>query len=192
MTRSLFLVFSFLLISGMAFSQGKDNSLEGVPFKERIVTGGGFGLGFGSSQDFISVSPVIGYSLTKKLIAGTGLTYRYTNFKAIRPSVKLTDYAVNPFARYMVYNGFFVQAEYEYLNYELPFISGSSVETSRQNFDSVMAGGGVIQPLGRNLAFYAMVLYNFSYTNSPNQFYQPYSSPFVVRAGINIGGFLGL
>jgi hypothetical protein len=36
-----------------------------------------------------------------------------------------------------------------------------------------------------------MALYNFSYVNNPNT-YTPYDSPFVLRAGINIGGFLGL
>ena len=35
---------------------GYDNNLKGIPFKERIVTGGGLGLSFGSTQDFISVS----------------------------------------------------------------------------------------------------------------------------------------
>lgn len=47
-----------------------ENSLEGVPFKERIVTGGGLGLSFGSNQDFISLSPIIGYAFTKKFVAG--------------------------------------------------------------------------------------------------------------------------
>jgi hypothetical protein len=189
MIRSIFFAFFFFIVSGLAFSQGKDNSLEGVPFKERIVTGGGLGLGFGSTQDFISVSPVIGYSITKKFIAGTGITYRYTNYKFYNPSIKLTDYAINPFGRYMVYNGIFLQVEYEYLNYELPI---TATETTRQGFDSFMGGGGIIQPLGRNLAFYAMVLYNFSYTNPRPGTYSPYTSPLVIRAGINIGGFLGI
>jgi hypothetical protein len=116
-----FQIFLLLVVSGLsAFGQGKDNSLKGVPFKERIVTGGGLGLGFGSVQDFISVSPVLGYSLTKKFIAGTGITYRYTNYKYYNPSLKLTDYAVSPFLRYNIYRGIFAQTEYEYLNYEFP------------------------------------------------------------------------
>jgi hypothetical protein len=189
MTRLSLLALLFILISGTAFSQGKDNSLKGVPFKERIVTGGGLGLGFGSTQDFISVSPVIGYSITKKFMAGTGFTYRYTNYKFYKPSIKLTDYAINPFARYTIYKGFFVQTEYEYLNYELPV---SITETTREGFNSVMAGGGLVQPMGRNLAFYIMALYNFSYTNPAPGEYSPYASPLIIRAGINIGGFLGI
>ena len=91
---------------GSAFAQGENNSLKDVPFKERIVTGGGLGLGFGSNQDFISLSPVIGYALTKKIIAGSGFTFRYTNYKFYNPSIKLIDYAVNPFIRYTFYREF--------------------------------------------------------------------------------------
>jgi hypothetical protein len=188
MKRTLLLV--FLVAAGSAvFGQGKDNSLKGVPFKERIVTGGGLGLGFGSVQDFVSVSPVIGYSITKKFIAGTGITYRYTNFKLSTPSIKLNDYAISPFLRYNIYRGFFVQTEYEYLNYEFPI---NTTETIRMDFKSFLAGGGLVQPIGRNLAFYVMALYNFSYQQPVPGRISPYSSPFVLRAGINIGGFLGL
>ncbi|MCI0751981.1 MAG: hypothetical protein L0Y35_09090, partial [Flammeovirgaceae bacterium] len=64
-------LFVFILITPLVFGQGKDNSLKGVPVQERIVFGGGMGLSFGSQQDFISLSPLIGYKLTAKLIAGT-------------------------------------------------------------------------------------------------------------------------
>jgi hypothetical protein len=168
--------------------QGKDNSLKGVSFKERIVTGGGLGLGFGSVQDYISLSPVIGYSLTKKFIAGTGITYRYTNYKITTPSIKLNDYAISPFLRYNIYRGFFAQTEYEYLNYEFPV---NTAETIRMDFRSFLAGGGLVQPIGRNLAFYVMALYNFSYQQPVPGRISPYNSPFVIRAGINVGGFLG-
>ena len=169
------------------FSQGKDNSLEGLPLKDRIVTGGGVGLGFGSVQDFFSVSPMIGYRLTARLLGGVGLTYRYTNYKIARPSIKLNDYGVSPFLRFTVYRNIFLQTEYEYLNYEYPVYP--YVENTRRTFDSFMAGGGFIQPLGERMAFYVMALYNFSYEDHAQ--YSPYDSPVVIRAGINIGA-LGL
>jgi hypothetical protein len=189
MLRSIICLTLFTLGLTCCFAQKNDNSLKGVPIKERIVTGGGLGLGFGSIQDYISVSPVIGYSINKKFIAGTGVTYRYTNFKLVSPSVKLTDYAVNPFLRYTVYKGIFLQTEFEYLNYEF-YVSRS--ETTRLDFNSFLAGAGLIQPLGRNLAFYVMALYNFSYQQPVPGRVSPYTSPIVLRAGINIGGFLGL
>jgi hypothetical protein len=174
-------------VSALVFSQGKNNSLKGVPFKERIVTGGGMGLGFGNIQDFVSVSPVIGYRITNRLMAGTSVTYRYTNYKYYKPSIKLNDYGVGPFARFTVYKNIFLQTEYEYLDYEFPTTSRG--ETVRMGFDSFLAGGGFIQPLGRNVGFYLMALYNFSYKDAAAGQYTPYASPIVIRAGVNIGNF---
>lgn len=183
MVRFLLILFFTATTVLSAFSQGKDNSLKGAPLKDRIVTGGGLGLGFGSVQDFFSVSPVIGYRVTAKLLAGTGFTYRYTNYKVFNPSIKLNDYGLNPFLRFTVYRNIFLQTEYEFLNYELPV---NRAETTRETFDSFLAGGGFIQPIGNRLSFYVMALYNFSY--NPNAIgYSPYDSPFVIRAGINIG-----
>lgn len=175
-----------VLSAGMATAQGEDNSLKGVPFQERIVTGGGFGLGFGNVQDFVSVSPILGYAVTRKFLVGSGFTYRYTKYKLVRPNVSFNDYSINPFARYTIYRGIFAQAEFEHLNYE--YLVGPG-ETQRKGFNSFMAGGGFIQPLGNKAAFFVMALYNFSYTAS-DAFYTPYQSPWVIRAGVNIGGFL--
>jgi len=179
------LLFCFIgvVCSTLAFGQGEANSLKGVPAKERIVFGGGFGLAFGSVQDFVSVSPQIGYRITAKLIGGTGFTYRYTNYKLYSPSIKLHDYGVNPFLRFTVYRNIFIQTEYEYLNYEFPY---SQSETVRKDFNSFLAGGGFVQPIGQKVSFYIMALYNFSY-NDTRTSYSPYNSPLVIRAGINIG-----
>ena len=117
---------------------------------------------------------MIGYRLTAKLLAGTGLTYRYTNYKVTRPSIKLNDYGVNPFLRFTVYRNIFVQTEYEHLNYEYPV---TITETTRKSFDSFLAGGGFIQPLGERFSFYLMALYNFSYKDQ--SIYSPYDSPLV-------------
>jgi hypothetical protein len=187
MARFIAAAFFLFSMSFTAFSQGEANSLEGMPLKDRIVTGGGLGLGFGSVQDYFSVSPMIGYRLTAKLLAGTGLTYRYTNYKVVKPSIKLNDYGVSPFLRFTVYRNIFIQTEYEYLNYEYPVFP--YVENTRRTFDSFLAGGGFIQPLGERFAFYLMALYNFSYQDQVQ--YSPYDSPIVIRAGINIGA-LGL
>ncbi|MBT1702115.1 hypothetical protein [Chryseosolibacter indicus] len=186
MIRIASLLFLLVVVSN-AFGQGEENSLKGTPFKDRIVFGGGLGLGFSNVQDFISVSPVVGYRLTERLMAGANISYRYTNYKYYRPSIKLNDYGVGPFARFTVYKNIFVQAEYEYLNYEFP--TSSIGENTRKTFNSFLAGGGFIQPLGPNVGFYLMALYNFSYKNPPAGEYLPYDSPLVLRAGVNIGNF---
>jgi hypothetical protein len=182
MVRSVLFIVYFLLAGiNLAFAQGEDNSLKGVPPNERIIVGGGLGLGFGSYQDYIMISPSIGYLLTKKLMGGINLTYQYNKYKYYSPAITSNSYGGGPFMRFMVYRGIFIHAEYEYLNYDL-------FET-RADFNSVMAGGGFIQPIGNNAAFYLSVLYNFNYdTPNPNEYY-PYSSPWVIRAGISLGQF---
>jgi hypothetical protein len=186
MNRSVIILSAVLASTILTFGQGEKNSLKGTPFKERVVTGGGFGLGFSSAQDYFSVSPVLGYQITTRLMAGSGFTYRFTKYKYYTPALKLKDYAVNPFVRFTVYNNIFLQTEYEYLNYEFPVTIS---ETTRESFSSFLAGGGFIQPLGKKVALYVMALYNFSYKSPMVGEYTPYNSPIIIRAGINIGNF---
>lgn len=174
----------FSLIAEAQNKRGYDNNLKGIPFKERIVTGGGLGLSFGSTQDFISVSPMVGYRVTERLLTGTGVTFRYTRYKYYRPALALTDWGFNPFLRYTIFKNIFLQTEYEYLNYEFPT---TPEESRRKEFNSFLAGGGFIQPIGDRAAFYITALYNFSYKEPlPNE-YSPYYSPLILRAGVSVG-----
>src|SRR5690606_9511546 len=118
MIRTAIFVVLLAAISSAAWAQGEDNSLKGVPAKERIVFGGGMGLGFGSDQDYIMVSPSLGYMLTRKFMAGVNVTYQYNNYKFFSPSMKTHSYGGGPFARYMLFRSIFVHTEYEYLSYE--------------------------------------------------------------------------
>lgn len=190
MARPRILVLTVILcfITVFAFSQSTrkrdDNSLKGVPLKERIVVGGGLGLQFGSQLDVFSVSPMIGYKVTEKFMAGTTVSYRYTKYKFYSPNIKLTDYGVSPFVRYTIYNGIFLQAEYEYLNYEFP---ETATETVRKGYNSFLAGGGFVQPIGDRAAFYLIALYNFSYQSVQPGEYSPYPNPLILRGGITLG-----
>ena len=110
--------------------------------------GGGLGLAFGDVQ-FISIEPVIGYSISPKLSAGGRLIFRYRKDTRYEPEFSTNDYGAGLFLRYMVARPFYVQGEYEHLNYELQSFDGSS---ERQGFDSVYGGFGVAQPIGTNTA----------------------------------------
>lgn len=188
--KTLLLSIVCVLLSTASFGQGEENSLKGVPIKERIVTGGGFGLGFGNAQDFVSISPSIGYSITRKFLVGTGVSYQYTKFKNVYQgkNVVVNNYGINPFARFMVYQGFFVQTEFEHLRYQGILVP--SLEKTNNSFNSFMAGGGLIQPIGNRASFFVMALYNFSFRNPQPGEFLPYNSPWVVRAGVNLGGFI--
>jgi len=185
MMRVVFILF-FIACSLASFAQKKsESSLAGVPFKERIFTGGGMGMSFGSYQDYIAISPMIGYRITEKFWGGSSFTFRYTKYKATTPSFKLYDYGINPFLRYSIFENIFIQAEYEYLNYEYPYSADGT--TIRKTFDSFLAGGGFMQPIGDKAAFYVLALYNFSYQDPLPQDYSPYYSPWIIRAGVSIG-----
>lgn len=180
------LLLLMVILSVSAYAQWGEEQMEEKPsLKDRMFFGGGFGLSFSSNYDFFSVSPIIGYRLSPKVATGLSITYRYTKYKYVTPTISTNDYGLSPFIRYQFYGPLFLHAEYEYLNYEYITYTG---ESNRKSFTSLMAGGGFFQPVGRRAGLYLSLLYNFSYRNptSPNDYY-PYSSPFVVRAGITAG-----
>lgn len=163
-----------------AFAQwGEDEMPEKPSFKDRIFTGGGLGASFSSYYNFVSVSPLVGVTVTPKLATGLQLTYRYSQYKTYRPEITTHDYGVSPFVRFSVVGPLFLHAEYEYLNYEYPY---SVSDTKRRGYSSFMAGGGLFQPVGRRAGLYLLALYNFSYGAD-----SPYDSPLVLRAGITAG-----
>jgi hypothetical protein len=125
------------------------------------------------------VSPLIGYKITPKLAAGVQVQYRYTRYKQVTPKISTNDYGISPFVRYNIYSPFFLQAEYEYLNYEFPITTSESI---RKQYNSFLAGGGIFQPLGRRAGFY-----NFSYRAAGVNEITPYDSPLVLRVGVTAG-----
>lgn len=143
----------------------------------RWYFGGGVGVGFGNIS-YVNISPFAGYRITDEWSVGAGLQYRYRNDDRFGRDLSTTDYGSNVFTRYRIAGPLFVHGEYEYLNFE--YYRGASKE--RTGVSSVLAGGGISQPLGRNASFFAMVLYNLSYSSYASP--APYASPWVVRAGV--------
>lgn len=185
MKKVLLTLVGLTLCSTLALAQWGDEEMdEEASWRDRVFTGGGFGLSFSSYYDYVSVSPLIGYRLTPKLAAGIQAQYRYTKYKEYQFKVSTNDYGASPFVRYSIAGPFFVHAEYEYLNYELPLSANESV---RRAYNSFLAGGGIFQPLGRSAGFYLMALYNFSYTDPDPGEFSPYSGPLVLRAGVTAG-----
>ena len=169
-----------------AYGQWGDGQLdEKSNFKDRVFVGGGFGLSFSSNYDYFSLSPIIGYRVNQRVATGLSIIYRHTTYKYVTPSISTNDYGVSPFVRYQLFGPLFLHAEYEYLNNEYVTYAGESV---RKGFSSFIAGAGFFQPIGRNSGFFATALYNFSYRNPTSSTdYYPYSSPFILRAGITAG-----
>ncbi len=160
-------------------------------FLDKVFYGGGLGAGFGG-YTYINVSPIIGYRATNKLSVGLRLMYQYTTFDywdsqdQMSKQYKGNDFGIGGFARYALFGPVYLQAEYEYLNYDGLAFDGSS---SRSGFDSYMAGAGFAQSIGGKASFFVTAMYNFSYEGfNQNGLYRvPYNSPWVIRVGIAAG-----
>ena len=142
--------------------------------------GGGIGLGFGDLT-YVSIEPMVGYSVNDRVDVGGRLIYRYRNDDRFEPEISTSDWGASVFGRYLVAQPFFLQAEYEWLSYEIAFTDGS---TDRDNYDSLFLGGGISQRMGNRSSFFALALYNVSYDDDEPS---PYDDPWVVRVGVGFG-----
>lgn len=143
--------------------------------------GGGIGMGFGNVR-FADLSAIVGYDVTPRWGTGTRVSYRNTTVDQSGRDVTTNDYGAGIFATFRVKGPFFLQAEYEYLNYEYVTFGSS---TERYDFESILLGGGVAHALSPNTTLFAAALYNLSYDDSDEP--SPYDDPYVIRFGI---GFL--
>jgi len=148
-----------------------------------LFYGGYVGLAFGTVQ-YVELSPMLGYRFSDDLGAGVGLLYRYRNDGRYDPSVSLTDYGGNVFARYHLGSGIFAQAEYDATSYEyVP--DPHSGATARETYSGLLAGFGYTTSVGPGTGVYALVLYDFRY--SASNAYNPYNSPVQLRVGVSVG-----
>lgn len=147
----------------------------------RWFWGGGIGVGFGDVT-YIEVSPFVGYRATDRLSVGAGALWRHREDDRYGRDLSTTDYGGSLFARYSVYGPFFLQGEYEYLNYEY-YRTGQ--DTDRTSANSFFAGGGIAQPLGANASLFFLAMYNLSYGSYDEP--KPYDNPWVIRAGVSVG-----
>jgi len=147
-----------------------------TPWTDRLFTGGGVGLQFGS-YTYIGAFPILGYRITPKFSAGIGGTYIYLQDKSSNFSTSL--YGGKVFAEYDVYRGIAPHVEYEILNREI--FDYSLAKRRRINVNSLLVGVSYTQQIGDNAGIYIMLLYNLL-----EDVYSPYENP-VLRIGFNIG-----
>jgi hypothetical protein len=169
------LVCILLFISGWSYAQKDVDMDSGPSFKDRIYVGGGLGFSSSSYSTYLSLSPVAGYMLTRKLSVGVGLTYQY--YKDKFNDADDHRYGGNVYVMQMLIYNVFVIGQYNVINLSrAPHIEGYPRET----FTRFLIGGGVSQPMGRaNLNIMAM----YDVTHDSNS---PYGSPWVIGMFISI------
>lgn len=151
------------------------------PVKSPWFYGGGLAASFGDVKYF-EISPLIGYNINPVTAVGVSVLYRYRTDNRYDNSYSTDDYGATLFARYNVTPAIFLQAEYEYIDYEYAIINnlGNIIRTERDTFSSILAGVGFQQAMSRNASIYFIALYNFNYNDSDS----PYSEPLTIRFGV--------
>ncbi len=156
--------------------------------KSQWFYGGGIGLGLGDVR-YLEIAPLAGYNLNPRTALGASIFWRYrrdTRYEDTIYNQTLTtnDFGITPFVRFRVAPKFYLQAEYEFLNYEY-YVPASLTQLRKESdtFGSFLAGGGVSQPIGDRSSLFFTALYNFNYDDANS----PYSDPWVLRFGVGVG-----
>lgn len=178
MRKFIFSIILFLAsISLEGFSQQKspkEKKKPDIPFHERLIFGGNLGLQFGDIT-FIDASPLVGYKVTEKLIAGVGLTYIYIKYNSFG-GYNTNIYGGRVFSRFFMLDNIFLHGEVESLNGQWDYF------TNRRFYvTNVLAGGGYRQALGPKAFANLTVLWNFN-----ESAFSPYANP-IIRGGVTFG-----
>lgn len=194
MKRSLHILVISLLLYGLTAGRLEAQWEEPPSLRDRLFFGGNLGLQLGTVTN-IEISPLLGYYITPRLAVGLGIRYEY--YKDSRDYLPYLPFETNIyggsiFSRFMVIqniseliglglnSGIFAHLEYEVLSLEKKYFEiPATQEEGRFYLHSVLAGGGLNQPVGRRSAFTIMVLWNLNQTAS-----SPYSNP-IIRIGFN-------
>ena len=89
-----------------------------------VFYGGGIGFGLGDVE-YIELSPMIGLRFSPQFSAGVGVTYRWRSDKRFAEDLETEDYGATVFSRFHISSEIYLQAEYEYLNYERYTVPGA-------------------------------------------------------------------
>lgn len=181
-----------LLLTGSAYAQQdslfvkrKNEEFREKPaWTEKITFGGNFGLQFGRITQ-INISPLIGYRITDKFVAGGGPSYIYTSYKYSNGlKVENTILGGRVFGQHIIFENLAARAEFEYLSIEYPVgFNGTDFIKTKEWVANPLVGLSYNLPLGRKSSFNITALYNLNYQNSLNRQYLYGNSPLVIRAG---------
>ena len=174
------IVFVHLLIfSSFSIVSAQKVREEIPPLRERIFFGGNFGLQLGTITD-IQISPVIGLWVLPRLAVAVGPDYRFykdrydrTNIyggKGYMQFVVIKD--INSFLPIGANTGIFLHVEDEVLSLESSFWKNPPVFSKRFYINTVLAGGGISQQIGRRSSLNIMILWALNDSG-----YAVYSNP---------------
>jgi hypothetical protein len=149
-----------------ALIMGQRTREEPPPIKERLFYGGNFGLQFGTITD-IEVSPVIGLWVLPRIAFAVGPDYRFYKYFSEKTHV----YGGKTYAEIILLRNInsvipigsntniIIHVEDELLNLESAFWKEPPYPYTRFYVNTVLAGGGLSQQIGRRSSLNFVVLW---------------------------------
>jgi len=154
------------------------NPMRALPFRERIIPG--FLIQMSRANFYtIDFAPQVYYRWTTRFEVGAGFVYRFnTEFKK-QGLIKGHDlFGYKAFSNVKIYKGFYVRAEGERLNQELP--GPVNDETYTRWTYTLLGGTGKEFNISKRIQGNTLVLYNVLHKHN-----NPYSNKFLFRLGFN-------
>jgi hypothetical protein len=180
-------IFIFLLlIASVSIISGQKSKEETPPLRDRLFFGGNFGLQFGTITD-IQVSPVIGLWIFPRLAVAVGPDYRFYKYRNDRTNI----YGGKGYMQFVVIKdinsvipvgvniGVFLHVEDELLSLESSFWKNPPITSDRFYINTILAGGGISQQIGKRSSLNFMVLWALNDSG-----YEVYSNP-EIRVSFN-------
>jgi hypothetical protein len=176
-----------LVLTSFSIISGQKSREEPPPLRERIFFGGNFGLQFGTITD-IQVSPVVGLWVLPRIAVAVGPDYRFYKYKYDQTNI----YGGKGYLQYVViqdissiipieiHTGVFLHFENELLSLQSSFWKTTPITTERFYVNTVLAGGGISQQLGKRSSMNFMVLWTLNDSG-----YGVYSNP-EIRISFNL------
>ncbi len=164
-TRIIVLIF-LLCVLVVPVLSGQRQREEPPPLKERLFFGGNFGLQFGTITD-IQVSPVVGIWLLPRIAVAVGPDYRFYKDRYDKTII----YGGKAYAELVIIQnlnsiipiggntGIFFHVEDELLSLETEFWKNPPHLSERFSVNTILAGGGISQQIGRRSSMNFMVLW---------------------------------
>jgi hypothetical protein len=164
-SRIIVLIFLHCVLIGPVLN-GQRQREEPPPLKERLFAGGNFGLQFGTITD-IQVSPVVGIWLLPRIAVAVGPDFRFYKDRYDKTVI----YGGKAYAELVIIQnlnsiipiggntGIFFHIEDELLSLETEFWKNPPYLADRFYVNTVLAGGGISQQIGRRSSMNFMVLW---------------------------------
>lgn len=190
--KFIIVIAGMVALSVSSFAQDEEESSHKFR-RDNIFWGGSIGLGLGNGGFSTGANPEIGYSVAKWLDAGISTNFNYFSYRAeynngIRQ--RSFNYGGGIFARFFVFQGFFLQVLPEYNRIKTNFknMNAGSVGEEyhlRREAPSLLLGIGYGSRVIGNTNFFTVLMIDAG-TNTNSPYIDTYGAKLpILRTGFN-------